>query len=311
MLTDLLTSPAALVPVVFVFANLYFTLPRNAKGSEERKIIGEALEENFIFDKLPYLNDLVSAFEKIVVKDAEVIIHEGDDADYFYVIGSGLVEFTIEGKNVGCRGEGDYFGDLALLRNCKRAATCVTVEDCVLWRLDQRTYRAVVARNRTRDRTAIVKMLKKVPLFSSLSEHAVLSKIATVMEERTYEKGDILLKNGDIGSEMHIIKSGKILLKDIEAKGRTYEDVELTTGDFFGERADLESEPRAATAVVMEKSTIYCISKDSFVKYIGSMDKLKRDATYFWLLVSSSKTVLILERLFPKLFRCVLTSLWL
>jgi hypothetical protein len=34
MLTDLLTSPAALVPVVFAFVILYFTLPRNAKGSD-------------------------------------------------------------------------------------------------------------------------------------------------------------------------------------------------------------------------------------------------------------------------------------
>ena len=75
----------------------------------------EALEEIFVLNKeLPHLNDLVSAFEKLVV--------------YFYVIGSGLVEFMIQGKNVGwCRGEGEYFGDclVLLLRNYKRAATCV------------------------------------------------------------------------------------------------------------------------------------------------------------------------------------------
>ena len=116
------------------------------------------------------------------------------------------------------------------------------------------------------------------------------------------EKGDILMKKGDIGSEMHIIKSGKILLKDIEVKGRKYEDMELTTGDFFGERAVLESEPRAATAVAVEKSTMYCISKDSFVKHIGSMDKLKRDATYFRLLVSYSKNFLILDEDFFQIF---------
>ena len=75
----------------------------------------EALEEIFVLNKeLPHLNDLVSAFEKLVV--------------YFYVIGSGLVEFMIQGKNVGWgRGEGEYFGDclVLLLRNYKRAATCV------------------------------------------------------------------------------------------------------------------------------------------------------------------------------------------
>ena len=263
-------------------------IPVFDKTDEERKFIEESLRGNFIFSKISDLNDLVSAFEKHVVPDGEIVITENDDADYFYVIESGFIEFFINQKEVGARGKGEYFGDLALLRNCKRAATCISSGECVLWRLGQLTYRAVVARNRTGDLTAIVEMLKKIPLFTSLNDQ-LLSKIATAMEERKYEKDAILMKKGDIGSEMHIIKSGKILLKDIEAKGRKYDDVELKAGDFFGERAVLESEPRAATAVATEDSTMYCISKESFVKHIGSMDQLKRDATYLRLLVSSSK----------------------
>ena len=263
-------------------------IPVFDKTDEERKFIEESLRGNFIFSKISDLNDLVSAFEKHVVPDGEIVITENDDADYFYVIESGIIDFFINQKEVGARGEGEYFGDLALLRNCKRAATCISSGECVLWRLGQLTYRAVVARNRTGDLTAIVEMLKKIPLFTSLNDQ-LLSKIATAMEERKYEKDAILMKKGDIGSEMHIIKSGKILLKDIEAKGRKYDDVELKAGDFFGERAVLESEPRAATAVATEDSTMYCISKESFVKHIGSMDQLKRDATYLRLLVSSSK----------------------
>lgn len=263
-------------------------IPVFDKTDEERKFIEESLRGNFIFSKISDLNDLVSAFEKHVVPDGEIVIKENDDADYFYVIESGFIEFFINQKEVGARGKGGYFGDLALLRNCKRSATCISSGECVLWRLGQLTYRAVVARNRTGDLTAIVEMLKKIPLFTSLNDQ-LLSKIATAMEERKYEKDAILMKKGDIGSEMHIIKSGKILLKDIEAKGRKYDDVELKAGDFFGERAVLESEPRAATAVATEDSTMYCISKESFVKHIGSMDQLKRDATYLRLLVSLSK----------------------
>ena len=44
MLTDILTSPAALVPVVFAFAILYFTLPRNAKGSDAPPMAKGALK---------------------------------------------------------------------------------------------------------------------------------------------------------------------------------------------------------------------------------------------------------------------------
>ena len=271
-------------------------IPVFEKTDKESEFITECLRGNFIFSQVTDMSEVVSAFEKHVVPDGEIVIKEGDDADYFYLIESGDIEFFIKDKPVGVRGEGEDFGDLALLRNCKRAATCVASGECVLWRLEQKTYRAVMAKNRSGRLTALVQMLKKIPALSTYLNDHLLEKIAATLVEKKFAKDDILMKKGDIGSEMLIIKSGKVLLRDIEAKGRKYDDVELKTGDFFGERSVLESEPRAATAVAIEDSVMYCLSKESFVKHIGSMDQLKRDATYLRLLVSKvASNILILS----------------
>eukprot|EP00957_Ditylum_brightwellii_P188401 14342536-Ditylum_brightwellii.AAC.1 len=68
------------------------------------------------------------------------IIKQGDIGDYFYVIESGSVKFTVDGAEVGKAKSGDGFGELALLYNCPRAATCTAEEACDLWRVDQDTF---------------------------------------------------------------------------------------------------------------------------------------------------------------------------
>jgi CRP-like cAMP-binding protein len=53
-----------------------------------------------------------------------VIVKEGEAADAFYAIGSGQVDVVKGRKHVQTLGQGDYFGEIALLRRVKRTATC-------------------------------------------------------------------------------------------------------------------------------------------------------------------------------------------
>lgn len=66
-----------------------------------------------------------------------MILCEGDRSDSLYVILSGKVKVFLsdeEGKEVtlNVQGEGEYFGELALLDNAPRSASVVTVEDTKL-----------------------------------------------------------------------------------------------------------------------------------------------------------------------------------
>ena len=110
------------------------------------------MRRNFVFQSLPFQVSVIMA-EHLVVQYSSidtVIIKEGDDGDYFYVLESGGVQIirNIEGNDTLLYSPvpGDSFGEMALLYNCPRNATIVTTSDSKLWAVDRVTFRAVVSK---------------------------------------------------------------------------------------------------------------------------------------------------------------------
>ena len=78
------------------------------------------------------------------VKAGDTIISQGDDGDNFYVIDRGNVEcFKYEDspddeKLVHTYSPGGAFGELAIMYNAPRAATCRAISECRLFALDRK-----------------------------------------------------------------------------------------------------------------------------------------------------------------------------
>jgi MFS family permease len=65
------------------------------------------------------------------------IVREGDVGDRFYIVVSGQAQVTSDGRSLGDRGPGDYFGEIALLRDIPRTATVTAIDDMELYALER------------------------------------------------------------------------------------------------------------------------------------------------------------------------------
>ncbi len=80
---------------------------------------------------------------------------------------------------------------------------------------------------------------------------------------REFPAGAVLFEEGDPGSRLYVIQSGRVRVERTVG-GRRLVLATLGPGDFFGEMAVLEKLPRSATAVVVEPSRILELDEQAF-----------------------------------------------
>ena len=87
--------------------------------------------------------------QEIPVKTGEVIIKQGDEGDYYYIIKNGKCKVTRASKTnteltLATLSNGDAFGEEALLSEAKRNANVVMLTDGVLMRLAKEDFNALL-----------------------------------------------------------------------------------------------------------------------------------------------------------------------
>jgi MFS family permease len=83
----------------------------------------------------PGLERLASAAREVRVYPTAVAVTQGEPGDAFYVIASGTAVVEIDGDEVARLGPGDFFGEIALLREVPRTATVRAVDELRLYAL--------------------------------------------------------------------------------------------------------------------------------------------------------------------------------
>jgi MFS family permease len=85
--------------------------------------------------------------------DGALIIHQGDVGDRFYMLAEGKATVTIDGRVVQRFGPGDWFGEIALLRDVPRTASVTAVGPVLAYALERDAFLAAVSGDR-QSRTA-------------------------------------------------------------------------------------------------------------------------------------------------------------
>jgi MFS family permease len=80
--------------------------------------------------------------------DGALIIHQGDVGDRFYMLAEGKATVTIDGRVVQRFGPGDWFGEIALLRDVPRTASVTAVGPVLAYALDRDAFLAAVSGDR-------------------------------------------------------------------------------------------------------------------------------------------------------------------
>ena len=98
--------------------------------------------------------ELASHVVPVSVRPGDVVVRQGDAGDRFYVVARGEVEVDVDGRAGDVLGEGDHFGEIALLRDVPRTATVRARTDAELLALDRDEFIAAVTGNAESARAA-------------------------------------------------------------------------------------------------------------------------------------------------------------
>lgn len=116
-------------------------------------------------------------------------------------------------------------------------------------------------------RQEVVEQLKKIPVFEALAHNEEsLTELLKIGSLKAYRRGEEIIQEGDVGSQMYVVISGAVEIQKRTRAGDNYTVVILRAENhvFFGELALIDDDKRSATVVATEDSEFLVIHKNDF-----------------------------------------------
>ena len=104
--------------------------------------------------------------------------------------------------------------------------------------------------------------LKRIPLFSSVHGEG-LKRVADTIREMKLSAGGLVFAEHDLGDEMYIVHSGRVLIFNETGSGENVLN-SIRSGGYFGEMAIIDEQPRSASARSTEDSVLLVLHKNDF-----------------------------------------------
>jgi CRP/FNR family cyclic AMP-dependent transcriptional regulator len=109
--------------------------------------------------------------------------------------------------------------------------------------------------------------LDKVELFAELDPEQ-LGALARSAHPRVFPRGAIVVNEGDDGLGLFVVQSGALKAFVMDESGREMTLSLLGPGEYFGELALLDDEPRSASVMALERSELLLISRAAFLAVV-------------------------------------------
>ena len=142
-----LIATGAILPVLAVIFRPRLRAVDEATTVPQREL--ELLASVPFFEPLAptTLETLAMRLRPLAVRAGTEVVREGEGGEAFYLIGSGQVDVIHGGRLVATLGTGQYFGEIALLHDVPRVATCVARSDADVYELERAVFVSAVSGN--------------------------------------------------------------------------------------------------------------------------------------------------------------------
>lgn len=110
---------------------------------------------------------------------------------------------------------------------------------------------------------AALSVLRASPIFRGLAPE-ILELVSTLCRIRNYARGELVFSEGDAGSKLYGVISGRLLITAGSAQGSELNLNVATPGEIIGEIAFLDGGSRTATARAAEPTTCFELDRPAF-----------------------------------------------
>lgn len=211
------------------------------------------------------------------------LLQERSAEGHLYVVVQGQLRLFLRDRAhhrvlVGTVGPGECVGEHALFGEMFSGATIEAETSCLLLMLPTALLREMLAdapqfaarlRSIHRQRT-IERGLGRVPLFSQLALDE-RRQLAPLMREQHYDRGELVLQEGQLGAALSIIETGQAV---VERDGQVI--AHLDEGDFFGELSLLTRRPHNADVRALTPLDVLTLPADVFHDVLAQQPALAR-----------------------------------
>src|SRR5262245_53317937 len=231
------------------------------------------------------LDHLADRFELVHYDLGQDVFGAGSEPEAFFIVYSGrarviAIDKTGQEVTVGNLTRGDSFGEQGLLTSSQRNYTIRASSDLAVLRLAKLDFDGLLNRHSTVreyfdkyiSEISIRNFLKLSTAFAPLSPQEIRNLLGS-LEVIEYEPDTAIIREGDAGDALFILRTGGARVIKESHGGKVLN--QLKAGDSFGELALLTGEPRAASIITSEASSVFRLSKREFDRIIAASPKFK------------------------------------
>lgn len=193
--------------------------------------------------------DLTAAHILLQIKD---ILHEKNG----YLLLSRLPHKLPTGDDME-----SYFNHVGLLKHLSPITLFDDLDDAIEW-VEER----IIEEGLTEEKGENLLELRNFDLFKGRKSDT-LEEIQSLLEKRSFKKGEVIYSEGDERGEIFLIRRGSVRIMLPFSDRKSVHLSTLGQGNFFGEFSFLEGIPHYTDAVAGSDTDVYVISREGFDQF--------------------------------------------